>query len=63
VKFRPCVPGCFAPATAADHALGMPRLGYTGTRDPEGRLRRRWEYWICPGICPDTRHTSRYARP
>jgi len=41
-----------------DHALGMPRLGYTDTRDPEGWLRRCWEYWICPGICPDTHHAS-----
>jgi len=72
VKFRPSVPGCFGsnecevPAVRAgllrsrpqprDHALGMPRLGYTDPRDPKGWLRYCGGYWICPGICPDTHY-------
>ena len=38
----------------------MPRLGYTATHDPAGWPRHRRGYWVCPGICPATRHASCY---
>ena len=61
MKFRPCVPVCFASAYCrATMHWDMPRLGYTDAHHPAGWLRHRWEYWVCLGICPATRHASCY---